>query len=269
MSNLVQIELDDSADNMLALWGANAVIAIESSADAVTWAEIGTVPIESGVETYTYADQSVSDIAQYRIRYSNSTRTRQSRYSNIVAATDPGPLLSVDEFREHISTTLSDSAVQRLLDANAMAIAERAGPLGTASLTLTPSRDRYLFLDRPVSAITSITEYFNDPVGISGIVLDSTDYRLLSGGTLLERWGYGTHPGDWWSDRVELVYTPVDDTAERIRVLIKLCELDLNRKPGLSAISIGDYSEQSRNEAYNDEREAILASLVPSALTFA
>lgn len=177
--------------------------------------------------------------------------------------------LDVAQFREHVITRLPDDAVQRLLDANSMAIDERNGPIGSLELILTPNRDRYLFLDRPVSSIASITEFYNDPVGISGVVLDSTDYRLTSAGQILERWGYGTHPADWWSDRVDIVYSPVDDSADRIRVLIKLCQLDINRDPGTSETRIGPYMQQQRGEAYDDEREAILASLSPAQLTFA
>lgn len=177
--------------------------------------------------------------------------------------------LSVAQVREHVTTVLPDDAVQRLIDANALSINQRAGTVGSVSLTIAGGQSRYIFLDRPVGAITSITEYFPDPIGISGVVVDSTDYRILNGGTLLERWGYGTHPADWWSDRVEIVYDAVDDSAERNRVLLKLIQLDINRAPGLSEIKIGDYLEQQRGEAYDDEREAILASLVPSPFTFA
>lgn len=177
--------------------------------------------------------------------------------------------LAVADFREHVKTSLPDAAVQRLLDANALAINERGGPIGSLALVLTPRRDRFLFLDRPIASVTSILEYFNDPVGISGITLDSTDYRIQNAGTILERWGYGTHPADWWSDRVELTYVTVDDSAERNRVLIKLMQLDLNRQPGISSLRAGEVINQQRGEAYNDEREAILASLVPSALSFA
>lgn len=177
--------------------------------------------------------------------------------------------LTVSQFREHVKTSLPDTAVQRLLDANSLSIDERAGPIGSVPETRYPRQDSLIFLDRPVASITSITEFFNDPIGISGVVLDSTDYRLHSNNTVLERWGYGTHPADWWPTRVEFVYVAVDDSAERIRVLIKLCQLDLNREPGTSMTRMGEYIDQQRGEAYNDEREAILASLVPSSLSFA
>ena len=177
--------------------------------------------------------------------------------------------LTPAQFREHVVTRLPDTAVQRLLDANSLAIDERNGPIGSLERVVTRSNQRYIWLDRPAATITSITEFYNDPVGISGVILDSTDWRLLVSGTQLERWGYGTHPGDWWSDRVDLIYMPVDDTAERIRVLLKLCQLDINRNPGSSETRIGSYIEQQRGEPYDDEREAILASLAPSPLTFA
>lgn len=253
-------------------FGPDAVTRWEYSPDAgATWIEFRTTPLAEGQSEYVIHHLAPADTL-YRTRFSKlvpTTAVDYSAYSAAAPVVAGSGLLSVAGLREHVTSSLSDGALQDLLNANSLAIAQRAGPLGSIALTLTPSRDRYVFLDRPVQTITSITEYFSDPIGIGGVVLDATDYRLLSGGTLLERWGYGTHPADWWSDRVELVYVPVDDTAERVRVLVKLCELDLNRQPGLSALSIGDYSEQSRNEAYNDEREAVLASLVPSALTFA
>lgn len=253
-----------------AAYGTGAIIAIESSATGggVGFSEIATVAILAGQKDYIYYDTTAPTGRWYRTRYSNSGRTNQSGYTAEKQA-PTASILTVAQFREHIATDLVDDAVQRLLDANTQAIVRRFGPTDTVTMTRYPRQNTILFFDRPIQAITSITEFFPDPVGISGVAVDPTDYRLRDGGTTLERWGYGTHPADWWSSRVDIVYVPVDDSAERVRVLIKLCELDLNRHPGISQVRIGEYSEQSRNEPYDDEREAILASLTPSGMVFA
>jgi hypothetical protein len=207
------------------------------------------------------------------VNWSSITRgtggTAAASHSDGAAVYLVSTYLSVAQFREFVQTDLVDDAVQRLLNANSLAIDERAGPPGPIAMTIYPRQQRLLFFDRPIASITSITEFFPDPVGISGVVADATDYRLRDGGRTLERWGYGTHPADWWSSRMEIVYVPVDDTAERVRVLVKLCQLDINRAPGISQTRIGEYMVQSRNEPYDDEREAILASLEPSGMVFA
>lgn len=252
--------------------GPGGLIVIQSSptGSGTGYVEIGTVPLVAGQDEYAFIDIAGIDSTWYRTTYDSAARDVLPDYSaEFQPAPDSASYLTVSEFREHVSTTLPDTAVQRLLAANTLAIEQRAGPLGAQPLTLLPRRDVRLYLDRPIASIVSVREVYGDPVGISGITLATNDYKVLNGGRVLERWGYGTNPADWWSERVELVYVPVDDTQERIRVLVKLCELDLNRQPGLSEVRIGDYMEQSRNEPYNDEREAILASLVPSGASFA
>lgn len=241
----------------------------------LTVPQSGLTRISQGHFKYDWAVASNLPIGDYPWNWDAKVATVQlpTAVEEVVVvlagALSTGVLLTPTQFREHITTALPDPALQRLIDANTMAISQRAGAVGSLALVLYPRQSSMLFFDRPIGSIVSLVEFFNDPVGISGVTLDSTDYRIQSGGLILERWGYGTHPADWWSHRVEITYVTVDDTAERRRVLVKLVELDLNRQPGLSGQRIGDYMEQSRNEPYNDEREAILASLVPSALTFA
>lgn len=173
-------------------------------------------------------------------------------------------LLVPAQFREHQATALGDPALQRLIDAAEGAITRRYGSL--AGLT---ERRRggglFLFLSRPASSITSVTERYGDPLGISSVVLDATDYTLLPDGQTLRREYTGTHPTDRWTEDNVVVFVPADDSAERIRVVIALVKLDLTHNPGITDERIGDWGETYANNSvmnYGLEREMLLESLL-------
>jgi hypothetical protein len=167
------------------------------------------------------------------------------------------------QFREHQATSLGDPALQRLIDAAEGAITSRFGALGQFT-----ERRRggglLLFLSRPAGTIASVTERYGDPVGMTDVLLDATDYTLLPDGQTLRREWTGTHKADRWTDDVIVVQTPADDTAERVRVAIALVKLDLTYNPGLTDERIGDWSESYNGSAmpYGLEREAILSTLL-------
>lgn len=171
-------------------------------------------------------------------------------------------LVDPAKFREHQATALVDTALQRLIDAAEGAVVRRYGGLASVS-----ERRRggglFLFLSRSAATITSVTERYGDPLGVSSVLLDATDYTLQADGATLRREYTGTHPADRWTDDTVVVFVPFDDAAERIRVEIALVKLDLTHNPGLTAERIGDWSEGYRtgDVSYSAEREDIIASL--------
>lgn len=177
-------------------------------------------------------------------------------------------LLTPADLREHIQTSLVDTALQRLIDGAEMDILQQAGPLGVLE-----DRRRgggtLLFLSRPVGTLTSVVERYGDPLGLTDITLDATDYTLMPDKRTLRREWIGTHRVDRWADDVIVTYTVLDETADRQRALINLVKLEIAYQPGLTAQSIGTWMEQYRNVNYVDERAQIFASLNSSVPWFA
>jgi hypothetical protein len=170
-------------------------------------------------------------------------------------------ILTPDELREHITTDLATSALQRLLDAAEFLIVDRAGAAGTRT-EIVGGGTRFLTVTRPIASITSITEtLLND-----SRLLAANDYRLRYGGYLIERMIIGTNGRfRWWGDAT-VVYEPIDDSALRATVQIDLCRLAIDYHPGLTAETIGAWSQQfGSNSVWNNhkERESILSSLDP------
>lgn len=180
-------------------------------------------------------------------------------------------LLTPAEFREHVTTSLADSALQILLDAAETAIVGRVGEIGVLQ-----DRRRgggtLLSLSRAAATIGSVIERYGDPLGLTDVPLATDDWTLLPDGYTLRREWTGTHRNDRWADAVIVNYTALDDTAERQRVAIALVKLDISHQPGLQAQQIGDWSETYARQAatdYKAERESLLDSLASNVAWFA
>ena len=166
-------------------------------------------------------------------------------------------LITLNDLHEHVETDINNAALQRLIDAADMEIVEALGEhwsTGTVSETYVGG-DKGLFLHRPYSAITSITEHR----GTTATVLVAADYRSWYGNRVLERLSLGaTNPQAAWGERVDVVYTPVDDDAARIQATIDLVRLAL-QYTGLKSERAGDYSSSALDHA--KERAAIISRL--------
>jgi hypothetical protein len=171
-------------------------------------------------------------------------------------------LLTVAQLHEHLETDLPDSALQRILDAEESEIVQRYGAHATASETL-QGQGEWLVLSRPAASITSITETIGDDV----TPLAADDY-LVWGGSRLSRMGDGTHPAWTWADQVAVVYTPLDQVAQRTLVLVNLCRLAIGYT-GLASESVGSGDHSETALIYSQERERLLRSLSPRGLIFA
>ena len=174
-------------------------------------------------------------------------------------------LLTVDDLRAHVTSALTDDALQLLLDAAEQAITQVAGAPGEATQII-DGGTTWLFLRSPAAAITEIAEKVNTTI----TTLADDDYRLGSDLLSLRRLSDGTHPQTYWQGRVTIVSTPVDDIAFRSSVQIQLVRLFLDHHPGVQLETIGDWTEQFQsNSAWNYalERDSILSTLrAPTAL---
>lgn len=167
-------------------------------------------------------------------------------------------ILSVEDFREHVSTTLEDDAVQRLLDAAEAEILRYAGDPGAASEVYT-GQGRYITLARPAASVSSITETRYTTT----TTLAADDYFLYPSGLILERLTGGTNSSRYWRGRSVVTYVPRDDADIRVGVQLDLVNLALNFEPGKGMEVIGSWTEQFSQaaEANRELFDGILARL--------
>jgi hypothetical protein len=168
-------------------------------------------------------------------------------------------------------STVPDDVLQMWLDAGTVAIIGRLGPIA-------PRVDRlrgnslHVWLPRQASSVQLVTESWGDPIGLGNTDLATDDWTLLPDGLTLRReWG-GTHRADVFGDIVTVEYTPIDDTAERQRVLLALVNLDQSHAPGVSQETMGSYSVAYVNNSarnYPLERDGILDTLADNVAPFA
>jgi hypothetical protein len=163
-------------------------------------------------------------------------------------------LVSIDDFKAHVDTALSDSALQDLLDEAEQAVVRTVGPLlGEITERITSVHGSLLsLLERPVE-ITSVTERGDR-------LLAADDYEMI--GTLLHRLSTGTNPGSHWRAPLTVVYIPESDVPDRQRVIRALVALELNHSPGVRSEQIGAWRQDSGAVTdYEVERAAILGTL--------
>ena len=173
-----------------------------------------------------------------------------------LVATAPDTL-TVTELRLFVETTLTDAALQLLLDAADDEI-EDVAPSGSVDELLSPGHGDLLMLSRPAESITSVVE------GHYGaeVTLATDDYEIRSSRQTLRRLRTGTNPAYHWRGRVSIVYVPEVDTDQRKRVQLALVQLDLNAKPGVQSETIGTWSQTlATGKSYAEARTEILASL--------
>jgi hypothetical protein len=168
--------------------------------------------------------------------------------------------LTVDAFREHITSSLGDEAVQRLLDAAYETIILAAGPYesdGTITEIITPrSAGPLLMLARRAESVSEVIE--------GDDLLAADDYELRSSGHMLRRLDDGTNPAGYWRNRVYVTYLPLSDLAIRDMVQLELVKLDIAFNPNLASQTIGAWSETYQaGKPYPEQRADILASLNP------
>lgn len=166
----------------------------------------------------------------------------------------PMTILTAEEAREHIETSLGDEALERLLEAAEAAIIDRAGSNPTEDTATATAEERHsprgdlLMLSRVPGVIVTVTEGTTE--------LDPEDYAQRPGSAILRRVGRS------WCGRVTVAYIPEGDLAERIRVQLALVKLDLAATPGVTSERIGPWQQQTADgSTYAAEREALLASL--------
>ena len=166
-------------------------------------------------------------------------------------------MLTVTELREHVTSSLSDDELQRLLDAAYESIDAYVGVEG--SITELVTGQRYVVLARPADTITSVVEDYG---ASSPTTLAADDYIVHPGGYILERITGGTNSRSGWYRRVFVTYVPTDTQAIRDVVAIGLIDLDISVSPGMTMEQVGAWTRQfGQTKTYEELRQEVLARL--------
>jgi len=173
-------------------------------------------------------------------------------------------LITPTGLRAHVATSLTDQALQEIIDAEEAAIVERWGDAAAAQVEEFEEEfpGALIFPKRKVASITSIVEKWANTFvgGTTSTTLDATDYELVPGNKEIRRLDTGTHPLSAWGQRVTLTYVPVAETSKRVLGLINLCKLDLAFN-GFDSESVGGGEYRMDAGDYDAKREKILAGL--------
>lgn len=170
----------------------------------------------------------------------------------------------LDRLKTRFETDLSDAELQRIIDEANLEVVRRYGghsdsgsPVTETIVVEAPAH--HIYPSRPVSTVSSVTEYTGSTVAAeTATVLSSNDYRLLHGGRALRRLTSGDNARGHWGHRVDLEYVPENDGNQRQEVILKLAMLSLQYR-GLQSEQAGDY--RATYADYRKEREAVLSEL--------
>lgn len=166
-------------------------------------------------------------------------------------------ILTVDQFREHVTTALGDDAIKRLLDAAEADIVRYAGD-GGAVTDYVDGQGRFATTHKPIGTIASVSEIYGDTT----LVLAVNDY-LVRSACVLERLTTGDHSRHCWRGRVAIAYTPQDDADIRVGVQLDLVNLALAFQPGVTLETVGAWTQQYTQAVASNktEHDAILSRL--------
>ncbi len=161
-------------------------------------------------------------------------------------------LMSLPEVRQNIETGLLDAALQRIMDAVEQDIDQRHGAVDSQVDDLEGGL-KSIWTTRPILTITSIVETVIE----TDTTLAADDYETRHN-RQLDRLDSGTNARTRWGDRVKITYVPIDTTARRITVYLKLILLDIMYS-GLDNSREGDFASSGLD--YYTERGKILSGL--------
>jgi hypothetical protein len=163
--------------------------------------------------------------------------------------------LTIEQVRERVETSLSDAALQVILDSCEAEVSRYAGSASSDSETMLASGVRMLPLTRRHASITSIVErrlLSSDPV-----TLDASDWREVGGYRLL-RLSSGTNPAASWGAEVVVTYVPEVDAALRERVTLDLIQMDAEFR-AFDSENVGDWSGTQND--YRVRRQGLLSQI--------
>lgn len=155
------------------------------------------------------------------------------------------------ELREHVETDVSDTALQRLIDAEYSALIKTFGAEASQVDDLAGDGER-IHLTRQASSIASVVER---TASGTETTLEEDDYRIEMGSKALRRLSDGTNPGSCWAAQVRVTYASDDDY---FMTVVELVRLRLQYK-ALQSERSGDHSETAVD--FQAERQKLMRGI--------
>ena len=164
-------------------------------------------------------------------------------------------LITPAHFRRQVESDLNDTEIQHLIDGVEDEIVQGFGPHVTQVDELEEAQlATVLFLSRPASEITTVTETVAD----TETVLETDDFSLSADGWRIKRLSDGTNGRTVWGDTVVVAYVPEEENRKRENVLIAMLKMDIQFN-GLDTEKVGDW--QGSQKDYEKTRKQILGRL--------
>lgn len=163
--------------------------------------------------------------------------------------------VTIDDVRARVETDLDDDTVQRILDAAVEDLSRHAGSPTSDVETVRSVGRRVLSLPRRHSAITKIEE--RRTLDSDAVELSTDDWRA-TGDYELFRLANGTNPALTWGREVVVTYTPAVDADLRDRVVLDLCQMDIEFR-ALKSERSGDYTADYGD--YEQRRCAVIGQV--------
>lgn len=164
--------------------------------------------------------------------------------------------MTISDVRARVETDLDDDTVQRILDAAVEDMNRHAGSPTADTEVYRGSCSRILSLLRRSTAVASVKE--RRTLTSEQVTLHTSDWRK-SGGYELVRLGNGQNPASTWGAEVEIAYTPEVDAELRDRVILDLCQMDIEFRALQVEVTGGDHTANYGD--YADRRRALLAQV--------
>ena len=154
-------------------------------------------------------------------------------------------LLTVAEVREHVTTGLSDAALERVIDGQDAYIRRMVGEHDPATTMVYENDNRTIdcrfWLPRPASSIDMLEDrrrYYG-----GWFVRDASAYYLSDGGRSVNiSWGQS------FRELVRVTFTPVPENIERAQALIDLVRLE-TQDTGLNSERDDTFSYTAKDKA--------------------
>lgn len=161
-------------------------------------------------------------------------------------------LLTADEVRDHVETSIVTDALQLIIDNADQEIIDRLGALATQTQVLDGEGSELLNLSRKASSITSAVERILE----TNYTLAASDFLLLNDGYRVQRLQGTNFPAIKWNGLVTIIYVPSDETVARKKLLVDLVRLDC-AYAAVKSSQIGDVTVDHLDHAA--ERAALFA----------
>lgn len=178
-------------------------------------------------------------------------------------------ILTRDELREHVETSLSDDALDRVLAAAELTLEESCGvfvPPGSGSELPDPVTEtvfrpgtRILPLTQPVALDPDTGDPLVDSV-MEYAWGDTTGTEVVAADYLVRPDGLDRGP-NVWPYRTVVTYTPANRLALRQMAIVELCRIEIAFDPVLASQTIGDWSESYRDVDRESATDAAVAKV--------